>query len=153
MELYVYRDIFTKDATGGILYVGDIVKEKVCYTLEDACRGKGIKVYGETCVPAGHRYRVGVNKSDRFGRDMLIIYNCADGYTLRADGILFTGIRAHGGNDSDDTLGCLLVAYNRISNTVIQGTAEKEVTKLVKDAIARGEEVWIEYFDHPLKAA
>jgi len=50
-----------------------------------------------------------------------------------ANGIRFTGIRCHGGNRHKDTAGCPLVAYNRINKDTIQGTAEKALTKKVKE--------------------
>jgi hypothetical protein len=56
---------------------------------------------------------------------------------------MFEGIRIHGGNTAADTLGCLLVAKNRINIDTIQGSMEKFVTAMVKKAYANGEEVHI----------
>lgn len=43
------------------------------------------------------------------------------------------GIRMHGGNGPNDTLGCPLVAFNRVGNA-IQGTAENALTQRIQDA-------------------
>ena len=145
MELIVDRKTHTTDATQGTLSIDTgLNMQHICYTLEDARRATGVKIRGDTCIPAG-RYRVGVSYSARFKRDMPMIYNCADLITLKNEGISFTGIRIHGGNTHKNTEGCLLVAYNIVNDTTIQGTAETEVTTLIKTALDFGEEVWIEF--------
>ena len=148
MDLILPRDTFTKDTTLGTLYleIFNGGRERICETLEDARRFPGVKVYGETCLPAG-RYRLGITRSTRFKRDMVIIYNCSNGYEIKAEGISYKGVRMHGLNDSSETLGCIGVAKHRSGDERIYGTAEKEVTKLVKDAIDRGEEAWLEISD------
>ena len=145
MELKLIRDKYTERATGGeLIEVGK--PGRICYTLEDTRRTPGIKVQGSTAIPAG-RYKCDVTRSNRFGRDMVILYNCANGCEVRGEGISFTGIRMHGGNKHVDTSGCILTAYNRITDDVIQGTAEHEITELVRKAIHFGDEVWIEILD------
>lgn len=147
MELQVLRDSFTDNSTGGSLH--QIINNNLillCETLEDARRFPGVKCPGSTCIPAG-RYKVSVSKSTRFKRDLPMIYNCANGYQLKAENISFTGVRMHGGNTHKDTDGCVLVAYNEIDDDTIQGTAEIEITSLIQDAIHGCEEVWIEFID------
>ncbi len=145
MELILKRTSYTEKSTGGELFEGS---KRICHTLEDARRLPGVKVNGETCIPAG-RYRVELTHSSRFKRQMPMIYNCANGYELKAEGISFKGIRIHGGNTHKNTAGCPLVAYNRIDDNTIQGTAEKEVTALIQDALDnKREEVWIEIIDN-----
>ncbi len=147
MELKVIRTSFTATTTiGGLFIENGISIEKVCLSLEDARRAPGIKVQNHTCIPAG-RYRVTISYSSRFKREMPMIYNCANGYEIRAEGITFTGIRIHGGNTHENTAGCLIVAYNYINENTIQGTAEEEVTHMIRSAIAANEEVWIEFED------
>lgn len=145
MELILYRDIYTKKSTLGKLYQvrldGD--EDYICETLEDARRFPGIKVEGETCIPAG-RYLVDVSFSNRFDRDMPMLSNYANGYELKAEGISFKGIRMHGGNTHANTAGCILVAYNRIDDDTIQGTAESDVTHLIQSS---PDLVWIEIID------
>ena len=103
-----------------------------CYTLEDAVRPVGSpKVFGETAIPEG-RYEVVVTMSPRLKRLVPRIFN-VKGF----DGILF-----HGGNFASDSLGCVLVAHNQYKNKPhpvrkailnwIQGSAEKELTKLIQ---------------------
>ena len=148
MELVLIRNSHTAHSVIGQLYVikNNGSREKICFTLEDARRRPGIKIKGETCIPAG-RYCLAVSRSARFKRKMVMLYNCANGYELKGEGVSFKGIRIHGGNTARNTEGCLLVAYNRIDDDTIQGTAEKEVTELVDDALDRGESAWIEIFD------
>ena len=132
-ELYLKRDTYTKQTTLGTL---EIECDKFCETLEDTVRPEGIKVYGHTAIPGsymGMRYRLTTSYSTRFKRDMPMIYTEDNGYELKAAGISFKGIRMHGGNDHGDTDGCPLVAYNRIGNEKIQGTAEKELTKKIQE--------------------
>lgn len=145
MDLLLRREPQTSNdtVTGELLHSNGA---HICYTLEDTRRPPGVKIPGETCIPAG-RYKCSVSRSSRFGRDMVMLYNCSNGYELRAEGVSFKGIRIHGGNKAANTHGCVLVAYNKLDAETIQGTAETEVTKLVQDAIARGEEVWLSVKD------
>jgi len=99
----------------GDLYLNDDDKP-FCYTLEDELRGDDVKVYGETAISAG-TYKVVVDMSGRFKRLMPRILNVP----------MFSGIRIHGGNDEEDTLGCILVCFNSDGKR-IWGTAEKELT-------------------------
>ncbi len=144
MELKIIRTDFTKDATAGYLTIDSGLR--FCYTLEDARRFPGIKIPKDTCIPTG-RYRIRLSHSRRFNRTMPMIYNCSNGYELKGEGISFKGIRMHGGNTSNHTEGCPLVAFNRINDTTIQGTAEKTLTAHIDRAIKRGEGVWLEVID------
>jgi len=137
MELKLIRSIYTERATAGELYAPAGWR---CYTLEDTVRGYGIKVPGSTAIPAG-RYLLTVTHSERFGRDMVMISNCDNGDELSAGGIAFKGLRLHGGNTHEHTDGCILVAKNRISDSVIQGTQEAMITELVRKATG---DSWIE---------
>lgn len=112
------------------------------FTLEDIVRAPGIKDKGNTAIPAGI-YRMVVNKSSRFNRDMVLLYNQSD-LSVMANEVKFTGVRVHGGNTHFNTEGCILVAKNRISDQKIQGTMEAEFTDMVKKQIADGHEVFIE---------
>jgi hypothetical protein len=101
------------DRTLGVLLFDGI---HFCHTLEDIVRPTGIKVNGETAIPAGI-YRLSLENSPKFGK------NCPS--ILGVPG--FSGVRVHGGNGPKDTNGCPLVAFNRVGNS-IQGQA--------KDALA-----------------
>jgi hypothetical protein len=134
MELRVVRCLYNSESTRGI-YIQDGVYRYV--TLEDVVRKKGsAKVQDQTAIPAG-RYEVIVNMSNRFKREMCLLLNVPG----------FEGIRIHGGNSAVDTSGCLLVAHNIVDKSHIQGTAETEVTAVVKAAIAAGSKVFIEIVD------
>ena len=145
MELKLQRNTFTERATGGELSEEGRAG-RICYTLEDTRRIPNVKVKGSTAIPAG-RYKLTLSHSKRFGRDMVMLSNTANGYELRGEGISFTGIRIHGGNSHSNTEGCLLVAYNRINDYTIQSTAEAEITQMVRTAIDQGEECWIQIND------
>lgn len=119
---YTHGDLFIKDNSGKWL--------DFCFTLEDKVRdlnmngkfdGDEKKVYGETAIPFGF-YHGEVTYSNAFKRQMPLIKNVPE----------FKGIRIHGGNDKDDTFGCLLVAHNTDNRGKIWGSAEKELTNLIK---------------------
>lgn len=141
------KEYFARTTIGDLFIDG----ERFCYTLEDTVRAANIKVAGETAIPQG-RYNVSVTYSSRFKRDMPIVYTEKDGITLRANGQSFRGIRIHGGNTHENTEGCPLVAYNRPSKETIQGTAEKDLTQKIKEAIMAGENVILEVINTPQNA-
>lgn len=57
----------------------------------------------------------------------------------------FEGVRIHGGNTSKDTEGCILVAYNKVNDQVIQGQAADDLVTLFKSAGST--QSWIEIVD------
>ncbi len=122
MELNLYRH--TYNVKGDRNIIGDLFIDGVffCHTLEDEKRADGLKVYGETAIPAGI-YNVKLTMSNRFKRLMPLL--------LDVEG--FKGIRIHGGNTSKDTHGCPLVAFNT-DYKKIWGTAEKKLTAKLKEA-------------------
>ena len=133
-----YRDEFYPQTTLGYI---TIEEKHFCYTLEDTLRPFGIKVKGDTGIPENvHGYRVGIIYSNRFKRDVLVLYTEQDGFTLQWNGIEFSYIYAHGGNKHEDTEGCVLVAYNKNGNK-IQGTAERDLFAVVGQWIKDGHEV------------
>lgn len=81
--------------TVGALYLDGLFE---CFVLEDLVREPGIKVSGQTAIPAG-RYRITVTPSARFKEDLPLLLDVPG----------FEGIRIHAGNTRDDTEGCLLV--------------------------------------------
>jgi hypothetical protein len=124
-HLLLLRDSYTELSTVGKLFLnGDYFSE----TLEDVSRGDSIKINAKTCIPEG-TYQVEVSLSNRFQRDMAMIYNQPNGYELVNKGISFKGIRIHGGNKHENTEGCILTAKNRINPDLIQGSMEVELTK------------------------
>lgn len=136
MELKLLRTEFPT-YTKGMLYINDVF---FCETLEDVNRDKnknGIfdlgekKVYGETCIPYG-TYKVIISYSPKFKRELPEILNVQD----------FTGVRAHRGNFTSDSLGCILCG-EKVINGVLQNSTpyEKKLVATLKDAIKKGEEI------------
>ena len=131
MELTLNRKVFNTE--GDRATIGELLidGEFFCYTLEDEVRADNVKVYGETAIPTGD-YTVEITYSSRFKRDMPLIYNTDDKAVVKGD-VRFTGVRFHGGNKAVHSHGCPLVAFNT-DLIKIWGTAEKALTKRIKDA-------------------
>lgn len=139
MELKLQRKPSNDKATLGRLYVNG---EWECFTLEDVVRdlgpdGKG-KVKGQTAIPAG-RYRVVIDFSQRFQKRMLHVLGVP----------WFEGIRIHSGNTDADTEGCVLVGQTSNGDNYIHGgsVAMPILYRKIEEALAAGEEVWIEVLD------
>lgn len=130
MELLLKR-IFRGDKyTIGHLYIDG---NYYCDVLEDVDRElsndmseeeiKKIKVYGKTAIPTG-RYKIEVTYSPKFKRYLPILLNVRG----------FSGIRIHSGNTAEDTLGCLLVGFNKEKGKVLNSrvTSDK-LTALLRN--------------------
>jgi hypothetical protein len=129
MNMVLRRDTFTEKSTTGKLYVDGVFE---CYTLEDRMRDK--KVYGKTAIPIG-RYKVIVNKSPRFGKDMPLLLNVPE----------FGGIRIHPGNKAEHTEGCILVGQARSKDYISDSRAAyKPLFEKIKAALAKKEDVFID---------
>jgi hypothetical protein len=130
MELLLKRIYSGSTYTVGHLYIDG---NYYCDVLEDVDRGlssdmsekeiKKIKIYGRTAIPKG-TYKVEVTYSPKFKRYLPILLNVKG----------FTGIRIHSGNSHEDTLGCLLVGYNKVKGQVINSrvTSDK-LTALLRN--------------------
>lgn len=116
-KIIVNRKWFSTKTTMGVLQIPDAGFE--CYTLEDVARPRGVKIYGETCIPEGkHKFILSV--SSRFKMMLPLIYNTS-GYVLTDGyGAAWTGIRIHAGNTSEDTSGCIIVGYKRGENALYE---------------------------------
>ena len=134
MRLLLKRQIKGDTYTIGTLYVNG---EKFCDTLEDRVRdlaGGESKVPGETAIPEG-RYRVIVNRSPKFGRDLPRLLDVP----------MFEGVLIHRGNTAEDSAGCILVGENKVKGKVINSTPyEERLVALCKAALAGGETIEIE---------
>ena len=62
----------------------------------------------ETCIPEGV-YKVTINKSHKFGENMMMLYNQERDLSVDTGGIRFTGIRVHRGQTVAHTSGCILL--------------------------------------------
>lgn len=154
MKLTVKRFADNGDTTLGILYVNGIFN---CFTVEDEERA--VKVQGETRIPNGI-YKVGLRKEGgyhtkyaaQYGsmhKGMLCIYNAA-GWKIEKDGMSFQYILIHTGNTDEHTMGCLLV-NDAVSGKTFTGSSSRDayvdLYPVVASAIAKGDEVTIEYID------
>jgi hypothetical protein len=117
MILKLYRYRYNTEGDRNIIGHLYIDGEFFAHTLEDEKRAEGVKVYGKTAIDDGV-YEVKLTYSPRFKRLMPLLLNVPR----------FSGIRIHGGNDSGDTLGCILVAHNT-DGVRIWGTAERKLTE------------------------
>ena len=112
MELELKRIAHKQDYTIGRLYVNG---QRFCDTLEDYDRlyFGGVKVKGQTAIPAG-RYEVLLNSySPRFGQKEPY-RSLSRGCVPLINGVPgFSGVRIHVGNTASDTEGCILVGQNK----------------------------------------
>lgn len=106
MDIKITRTEFTPESTIGEMTVDG---EFQCYTLEDTVREDGIKIYGETAIPAG-TYRVDLTHSPRFKKVLPLLVDVEN----------FTGVRIHPGNTSGDTEGCILVGLTKSQDFIGQ---------------------------------
>lgn len=139
MDLKIIRKYKKQNYTIGKLYINN---QYFCDTLEDTERGltstmpleeiKKIKVKGETAIPSG-TYQVLYTYSPKFKR-MLPLINNVKG---------FEGIRIHSGNTAKDSLGCVLLGFNKEKGKVLQSRDTcNSFYKIIEDAITkRGEAI------------
>lgn len=120
--------------TPGELYVDGL---RTCFTCEDEDRRlekQGVKVYGKTAIARGV-YDLEVSYSNRFKRELPAVLGVES----------FTGIRMHGGNRAEDSLGCILLGQVRTSAGVAKCAATVErVISMIKAAEQRNERVTLE---------
>lgn len=145
MELYQTRLIDDGEATLGLLQL----PKYNCFTLEDQEQPEGVKVDGETRIPAG-RYEVIKRTHGRFYEAYKARWS--HGWALEiADVPGFTDILIHTGNKDEHTSGCLLVGYG----ADISGEAEisrsrpayEMVFETIYRAFSQGDRVWITIAD------
>ena len=109
MKLEVKRHFKGPQYTIGRLFVDGVYE---CDTLEDTVRQDGVKIAGQTAIPAG-KYPVRITYSPRFKKMLPMLDNVPN----------FTGVRIHTGNTAADTEGCILVGYNRVKGRVCDSRA------------------------------
>ena len=142
MIITIQRVNIFDDRTLGILTVKSGCDEVVyhCNTLEDPVRKPGVKIPGQTAIPAGC-YRVVIDHSPKYDKDMLHIL----------DVLGFEGIRIHAGNTPADTSGCMLVGGGFDKERNLKGGTSRpallRLFALVRQAIFEGEKVWCDIID------
>ena len=128
MKLKVVREIKTEVSTIGRLYVNE---KFFCYTLEDKDRGlkqtdsllfiNTKKIFGVTAIPSGN-YELIVNLSPKFKRMLPRILNIKG----------FDGVLMHRGNTANDSLGCIILGYQKGENAIFDSTkAENDLVNLL----------------------
>lgn len=151
MKLCIERIELPDKTTGDLLVDGKFFG----YTLEDPVRDKNHdgdtddsgeeKIYGKTAINYG-TYRVIISFSNRFQKRTLQLINIRGGAIKFGDkSIDQCGVRIHGGNTVDDTLGCPLLGARRLPNGDVYECKEinERLLKLVEAADTTGE-VYIE---------
>ena len=137
MEILIDRKWKKDSYTIGKVYIdGKYFSE----SLEDKDRGltsdmsiteiKNKKVYGKTCIPSG-LYTILYTYSPKYKRLMPLVDNVKG----------FSGIRIHSGNTAEDSLGCILLGFNKEKGKVLQSrdTCSK-FYKLIEEAIYKNGE-------------
>ena len=118
MNLILMRMPSKPDYTDGILLING---QFFGHTVEDTVRP--VKIPGTTAIPKGV-YSVSVERSPRFSEKA--------GYDVYLPHVHdvpgFEGVLIHGGNTAVDSLGCILVASNRVKPGVIQGSLANALT-------------------------
>ncbi len=149
MKILSKRFKFFADTTISEVFINGMF---FCYSLEDAARPYGVKIAGETCLPECTLF-VSLSSSTRFQKIMPILYNQDSGYEVRAGGIYFSGIRAHGGNDHANTAGCPLLGANWDQMRKIYNCSDvnKALIKRISEAQQRSELVTWEFRNEPEK--
>lgn len=145
MILTMLREPSVGGATLSRLYRGAVF---VCDILEDELRERlGVpvaewKVPGRTAIPAGS-YLVTLEFSPHFGPGTMTLQDVPG----------FTYIHIHPGNTSADTEGCLLPGQRVNKNTVGRSRINAALLgTIVREALAAGDEVWVEIRNPPAKA-
>ena len=131
MKLELERTKKTKDCTIGELCVDGRWE---CYTIEDVVRDNGVKVYGQTAIPAG-TYDVDITFSNRFQKPLPLLLNVPG----------FEGVRIHTGNTALDTEGCIIVGRTVSSLTSVGESklAFEHLFPQLQAAKLRGEKITI----------
>lgn len=126
----------------------------VCDVIEDKDRGltqdmpleeiKRKKIPAQTAIPRG-RYQVVLNiRSPRFSQKDYYKNYCG-GFLprlLKVPG--FDGVLMHRGVDQESSAGCLILGKNKVVGKVSESKeCFEKVYGLMKDAVNRGEKIWI----------
>ena len=103
----------------------------VCDTLEDTDRGlkqtdslssiQKKKVYGQTAIPTG-TYGITLNVISPKFKDRSWAKFCNGKLPRLLNVPGYDGVLIHVGNKPEDTLGCILVGYNKIKGQLINST-------------------------------
>ncbi|MBQ0113680.1 MAG: hypothetical protein KBT03_11160 [Bacteroidales bacterium] len=151
MELKLVRLYKKEDYTIGRLYINGVY---ICDTLEDKVRVlKSIKdkVYGKTAIPYG-RYEITMNvRSEKYLKKAKSdsYYSTFCGFMPRFINVpFFDAILIHPGSTSEDSLGCILVGYNKEKGKLSNSReAFSNVWSRLNNASKAGEQIVISITD------
>ena len=128
MKLELKRIFRGPKYTIGKLYIDN---QYVCDTLEDTDRGlkqtdslssiQKKKVYGQTAIPTG-TYGITLNVISPKFKDRSWAKFCNGKLPRLLNVPGYDGVLIHVGNKPEDTLGCILVGYNKIKGQLINST-------------------------------
>lgn len=128
MKLELKRIFRGPKYTIGKLYVDN---QYICDTLEDTDRGlkqtdslssiQKKKVYGQTAIPTG-TYGITLNVISPKFKDRSWAKFCNGKLPRLLNVPGYDGVLIHVGNKPEDTLGCILVGYNKIKGQLINST-------------------------------
>lgn len=150
IERYHYT---TRTTLGRMFFVWDMnyvlnparpFKKYFGNTLEDTLRPPNIKVMKETGLPGGLKCKVSLYESAHYGKT-IIFHTENDKRTILYGVLKWIGCLAHGGNDHEDTEGCVLVAKNIIDMNHIQGSLKDELRKEIEKRIKEGYTIVAEF--------
>lgn len=114
-DLVLIRDIFTTKMTLGQMWfkgVPLVLNGFNIYIGEDVARPIGVKISKETAVWEGDCF-IDITFSNRFQRNMPLIYTNADNLRYEGGDKYFDGCRIHSGNTEADTDSCQLTGTGR----------------------------------------
>lgn len=128
MKLELKRTFKGTKYTIGKLYANG---QYICDTLEDVDRGlkqsdsldtiQKRKVYQETAIPCG-TYNVTLDTISPKFKDRSWAKFCEGKLPRLLNVPGYEGVLIHVGNTPEDTLGCILVGYNKVKGQVINST-------------------------------
>ena len=121
LNFTLYRNNFKENKTIGVLLLNG---KFYGYTLEDAVRHNSVKIMHKTAISEGH-YSLEIKYSPKYKERRVYLSNVP----------LFTGVQIHGGNNENDTSGCILLASSLINNGEnIQGSLKNKIIEDVGNA-------------------
>ena len=88
-------------------------------------------------MPGGLECNVSLFENPKFGKT-IIFHTEADRATIKFGPLTWVGCLAHGGNNADDTLGCVLVATTVIDKDHVQGSLKDQLRTFIEAKIKEG---------------
>jgi hypothetical protein len=135
MQIKVVRSVFSPTTTMGKMFIDEAF---FAYTLEDHDRHLNgdcsKKLKSKTAIDTG-TYEVVVSFSNNFKRYLPLLLQVP----------CFEGIRIHGGNTCEDSLGCILIGEHSNMKDKIWNCASKmnRLLTMLK-AVEKKEKIWIQ---------